>query len=282
MALPLMLGLLVAATHVALVRQRAQDPTSRATRTLHDLEIVFLAALVPVFYSRTGEVISAFGLTHRDDALMGVDRSLLGWLFPDGQISFWLDSSSWWGPQTLLGRVATEFLQLAYFSYYVWGYLLFLILGFRWVQDRSHVSLAELKAFMQAWVGCYLVNFLGYILVPAVGPQFVFASHYTHPLQGFWVTPALRDFIHARQTTVEDCFPSGHTAMSWVTGLYAWKLTPSYGRWALGAAIPVTAATLFLRYHYVADLLAAVPLVGLGLAWGDWIRLPLQRAKVER
>ncbi|MCC7441612.1 MAG: phosphatase PAP2 family protein [Bdellovibrionales bacterium] len=291
MAVPLAISALIGVTHLAYRRARASR-NARLTRWLLAAEALTLAVSAPIFYAKTGGVIGAVGLPRRDEALMALDRALFSWMFPDGQISYWLDTNSWIGPHTAMGRALTEFLQVAYFSYYIWGYLLLLLLGARWAihawklkpapflgsslggpgakPGSPEAALMDLQRFLQAWIGAYLVNFVCYVAVPAIGPQFVFADRYQNALQGYWLAHMIRSFIHGAQSTVEDCFPSGHTALSWITAIFALRYAPRYGKWAMGAAIPVTLATLYLRYHYVVDLIAALPLIALALWWGAW------------
>ena len=111
------------------------------------------------------------------------------------------------------------------------------------------------------------MNYTCYVLVPAIGPYVAFADRYEHPLVGLWATTFFRETIAAHQV-VPDCFPSGHTALSWITAWFALRYAPRYGRFALAAAVLITLATVGLRYHYAVDVLAAVPLVLIGLWWG--------------
>lgn len=274
MALPLALSLAIAA-----VGLYAWFRPLKGVAAMTPYALLYL--ILPVFYSHTGPLIRMIGRERRDDLLEAGDRFLFGWLFPQGQISLWLDQSTWLGPQVLLGRIVTEFLQLMYFSYYFWGFgLLFYLLIRAGVSSVTSPSApqtrdyeAQLRAFICAWIGTFMVNFLGYLLVPAIGPQFTMVDRYAHEVTGLWLTPMLRGTIHSAQGTVEDCFPSGHTALSWIAGLYAIRLTPKFGKFALAAAAPITLATLFLRYHYIVDLLAAIPMIGMALVWGGWAKL---------
>ncbi len=258
----LILGVVVVLSAIA---TRSPGPRARVVLALA------LAACVPVHYAATGALLRGLQPALVDPRLWAADGVLLGWLFPEGQFSLWMDRSSWMGPLTPLGRILTELFQLSYFSYYVWGYgLLFLLLA-RYVGSRTRAAWTDVRMFLAAWVGAYLVNYIGYVFVPAMGPVWEFADRFEHPLVGLVLTQPIRALIAANQVT-PDCFPSGHTALSWITAIVALRFAPRYGRWALVAAVLITLSTLGLRYHYVVDLLAAIPLVLVGLFWGGFLR----------
>lgn len=233
---------------------------------------LLLGLCVPVLYAATGVVIRALGVPWVDAGLWGVDARFLGWLFPEGQMSLAIDRSPVLGPQTTLGRVLTEFFQWTYVTYYVWGYGLLILLLVRFGKGRDPDARRHLGMFLCAWVGAYLVNYVLYVLVPAIGPFVAFADRYEHALEGLWATTFIRETIAANQV-VPDCFPSGHTALSWITAIVALRFAPRYGRWALAAAVLITLATVGLRYHYAVDLVAAIPLVLVGLWWGGFLPL---------
>lgn len=232
-----------------------------------------LAAGVPVHYAATAAVFQAQGLGLVDGALARMDARLFGALWPHGQLAVAVDRSAVLGPATHLGRGITELLQLAYFSYYVWGYGLLFFLLRRVFRGGGDGAWALLQAFLCAWVGAYLLNFALYLAVPAMGPWWAFPEWYAHPLEGLALAGPIRALIAENQVT-PDCFPSGHTALSWITALVALRVAPRYGRLALVAAMLITLATLWLRYHYATDVLAAIPLILVGLAWGGWIPRP--------
>lgn len=241
----------------------------RETRGGKTTLALLLAAGVPIHYAATATVYQRLLVPLQDDALAAVDRGLLGWLWPEGQLSIWIDRSSWIGPTTPLGRVVSELLQVSYFSYYAWGYgLLFLLLVWHW---KGRIAWRQVQAYLMAWVGAYLVNFALYLVVPAMGPWYAFGQWFQHRIDGLWLTRPIRDLIMENQVT-PDCFPSGHTALSWIAAIVALRVAPRYGRVALVAAILITVATLALRYHYAIDVIAAVPLIALGLFWGGYHR----------
>ena len=95
-----------------------------------------------------------------------------------------------------------------------------------------------------------------------------------HPLSGLLLAAPLHDFLGSQQAT-GDCFPSGHVALSWITAYYALRFAPRWGRAAVVAAALITVSTIVLRYHYLIDVLVAVPVVWVGIAFGGpWTGSP--------
>jgi membrane-associated phospholipid phosphatase len=164
--------------------------------------------------------------------------------------------------------VVTEILQIAYFSYYV----LFIILGVE-LYRRHAIEDFDKAAFMIVY-GFYL-SYLGYFSLPGVGPRFTLHdfSLLETELPGVFLTNTLRAIInagesipqirdHAIDLVQRDVFPSGHTQLTTIVIALGFRYQLKT-RWVLltfGSLLIL--ATMYLRYHYVVDLVA-----GAFLAW---------------
>ncbi|MER5217799.1 phosphatase PAP2 family protein [Streptomyces sp. NPDC002838] len=114
-------------------------------------------------------------------------------------------------------------------------------------------------------------GYVGYFLVPAVGPWYGLADRFTVPLgDSFWIRSYLEHSISV------DAFPSLHVATIILVGCFAWRDCRTF-YWLISpllVAIPVS--TLYLRWHYVTDVIAglAVGVIGrllaprINAAWG--------------
>jgi membrane-associated phospholipid phosphatase len=114
-----------------------------------------------------------------------------------------------------------------------------------------------------------LVAYIGYISVPVAGP--VFTRTFTVSLDMQLMGPVKAAMMDATRIEL-DCFPSVHTCAS---VLLAWGLWRHARRlfWAvapMAATIPV--ACVYLRYHYVVDVLAGLALAAATLALTRWLR----------
>ena len=122
------------------------------------------------------------------------------------------------------------------------------------------------RRFREAMTGLIVVcffGFLGYLAVPAIGPMYTLRNQYSVPLGTslalFNRQVEFMDFARI----LRDVFPSMHVAISFLMWLYAyrnsrrlfWLLSPLVlGLWV---------STVYLRYHYVVDVVAGLILAPL-------------------
>lgn len=157
--------------------------------------------------------------------------------------------------------VLTEIFQIAYFSYYI----LFLMLGIELFR-RYSIDEFDHGAFLVVY-GFYL-SYLGYFLLPAVGPRFTLHDFYSldQELPGLFFTTLMRNFINAGESisstmpnaiqfVQRDVFPSGHTQLSLIV-VYLGHRYRLKTRWIMTIlAGLLIVGTIYLRYHYVVDLI---------------------------
>lgn len=153
----------------------------------------------------------------------------------------------WWAP--LQTPWLTEFLQFAYASFYffpvVVGTVLFL--------NREDEAFASVNDRL---VAGFLFSYCGYLLVPASSP-YEFLSYGTE-LVGVGFRPQLHEALVGSTLIRRDCFPSGHTMITWYSAWLAWQRHPKVGLFLAFGAVCVTVATLYLRYHYLIDVIAGL------------------------
>jgi len=170
-------------------------------------------------------------------------------------------------PTIVLSRYAhpvlTEVLQTVYILFYFFP----LTIGIALVRKNRYREF-QYASFLILYG--FFVSYLGYILFPAVGPRFTLHDFYAtdRELPGLWLTPYLREFVNrgegitstlpqAADLVQRDVFPSGHTLITLIT-LYLSFLFKSRTRYILAPlGIVLIFSTVYLRYHYVADLVGA-------------------------
>jgi len=186
-----------------------------------------------------------------DQLLISIDR----WIF-GGDPTRWLSAFA--------HPFVTEILQICYASYYLILLSVFFELSF----EKRHTEFF-LGSFLVIY-GFYL-SYIGYFLLPAVGPRFTLYDFTTMDtsLPGVWVTNALRDFVNAGESIPKsvpnaidyaqrDAFPSGHTQLT-LTILYISFSNHLKSRWViLIAGSLLIISTVYLRYHYAIDVIAGV------------------------
>jgi len=200
--------------------------------------------LIPITYKELGYLIPLIHPRDFDAALAGIDQRFLG-VHP----TVWLERLTW--------PPLTEVLQLTYSSYY----FLPLVLGVVLWRQRSFEK-------FHFWVfivvlGFYL-SYLGYIAVPAIGPRFLasIVEAQTIPLTGVWLFEPVRAMLDRAEGITRDCFPSGHTELTLLVLVYARRFHRRVFWWLLPLGTGVIISTVYLRYHYVIDVVAGALLTG--------------------
>jgi len=117
----------------------------------------------------------------------------------------------------------------------------------------------DLPAFRMLMFGFLNISLMGvtsYILVPAVGPESYFASRFTVDLTGNPISQSV-NYIISNGRVAYDCFPSLHVAIPLLMTLYLRRYAPRAFWLALCYVALMICATIYLRYHYVIDVIAA-------------------------
>jgi membrane-associated phospholipid phosphatase len=209
---------------------------------------------VLLIYSSLGELIAAIHTTTFDARLIALDHAIFG-VHP----TVWLERFS--------NPLLTGLLQFAYISYYFIFPLLSVVLIAR------GGGFAEFEEALFGILLCFYLTYVGYLLVPAIGPRFTLSHLQTSNLQVFPFIETIQNSLNALENNKTDAFPSGHTAVSLMTVYYAWK----EGEKKLFAGlVPVVTAliisTVYLRYHYVIDVIAGIALTGLTIVLAPGLR----------
>jgi len=130
------------------------------------------------------------------------------------------------------------------------------------------------ERFREMMSGLMVVTFLGllgYVLVPAIGPLYSLRQVYSVPLSQpiaiFNQQMAFMDLARIHR----DVFPSMHVAISFLVWLYAWRNSRSLF-WLLSPLIlSLWISTLYLRYHYLIDVVAGLMLAPASFFLANWL-----------
>jgi hypothetical protein len=126
----------------------------------------------------------------------------------------------------------------------------------------------EREKFLTGWVFTYAISYLGYIFLPAHGPVVYQADQYEVALQGglFY-----RLVVLGNEATggLQGVFPSLHVGCSVYLCLFDLRTNRLRGLTYLPMVLLIYVATIFLRYHYVIDLLAGTIIPVACLALGE-------------
>ena len=189
-------------------------------------------------YREMAMIIAGIRHNHADRALAAIDYAFWG-AYP----TVWLER--------FYSPAFTEFLQIIYTLFLPVALLVPFVI---WRQKR-YIEFRYM-AFLLA-LG-FLVSYLGYLAVPAHGPRFLLADLQHLPLKGLWLFNSMQATLNRLEQDHYDCFPSGHTELTilacWLSRSISKRLFWVYFLYTLC----IVFATVYLRYHYTADLLAGV------------------------
>jgi membrane-associated phospholipid phosphatase len=165
----------------------------------------------------------------------------------------------------------TDVMSFCYFSYYFIPFTLVLTLYLGSPRETFNEGVFVLL------FGYYL-SFIGYILFPAIGPRYTLAHLQSVPLEASFFTDFVRDILNAAEHNKRDCMPSGHTQVA----LMVLYLSYRFRRVLFYILLPIVCglilSTVYLRYHYVIDLMAGTALAIFCLLIGPRL---YKRWKVE-
>lgn len=219
-------------------------PASLFSRVACFLHGWYLVPMVPSTFFELSYLIPRVHPRDFDIELALFDQKLFG-VHP----TVWLERFS--------HPMLTELLQFVYPTYYFLPIILGAVLWRkRWFPEFYY------WIFVIAF-GFYL-SYLGYFLVPATGPRFLpeIVAAQTRPLEGVWLFQSVRGALDRAEGITRDCFPSGHTEMTLLVLYYARRFHRRTFWWMLPAGAGIIVSTVYLRYHYVVDVIA-----GALLAW---------------
>jgi hypothetical protein len=174
---------------------------------------------------------------HPADAMLArFDAALLG-----NQPSFLLEK--WITPWT------TDFFNLVYFSY-----VLSLPVVAFYCYTRKGKGI--FRRVMMGYLTLMLMGVMGYLSVPAAGPEAFFSDRYTQDLSGHAMSRGV-EYIIGNGRVAYDCFPSLHVAIPLLLCFYAREYTRKLFLPVCLYVLAMCFAVLYLRYHYLADVVAA-------------------------
>jgi membrane-associated phospholipid phosphatase len=193
------------------------------------------------------------GMPEADAAIIRLDT----WLFGGVNPNLWLEH--------LISRPMTEYMWAAYLSWFIaFQGTIYVLVLFR--------SEAESNDMVLATVLTLIAGYIGYVIVPAVGP--VHALKFTLDLGGGAVGGVTNRVVD-QFGIWRDAFPSIHAAVSMLLMVYAWRYLR---RWAVPytvLGVSILLSTVYLRWHYVTDVVAGITLALLSA----WLAPRLQRRR---
>lgn len=239
---------------VALVRQAisSKNYSPQSKSDLRDFALPYASiirdwlpflTIVAMYYSLWGDVTHILVPQDRDAALIAWDQRLFGC-----QASVAL--------QRYTHPILTAWMRFAYNFHPFNVPLVALFIYLR----RSRSNFREM---MSGLVVLSFFGYLGYLLVPAVGPSYALKDQYfidLGPMQ-------FMDYVKIRR----DVFPSLHAGISFLVWIYAYRNSRLLF-WILSPVIlSLWVSTVYLRQHYLIDVVVGLAITPLCILLSDWL-----------
>lgn len=191
------------------------------------------------------EILPAVSPWAEDARIYAFDLQVFGF-----EPSLWMDR--------FVSRRTTEWFAFFYFFYFL--ILTVHVLPMLFLQRDTRL----LGAFSVGALLVFLTAHLVYMAVPGRGPYWYLSGSFQHPLVGGTFWRLVREAVEAGGAQ-KDIFPSLHTAVPTFLAIFSYRhrnRAPFKYTWALMAffATQIIIATMFLRWHYLIDVIAGLVL----------------------
>ncbi|MES2490034.1 MAG: phosphatase PAP2 family protein [Pseudomonadota bacterium] len=206
------------------------------------IRLLWYPSVMGLSFYTLATAVPLLGVSSADALLAQLDHSLLGFT-----------------PAVALTTVHLPwFTDLMVAAYLFFFYILIVGPGWYCVND-----LTRFRACIVGLFTTYAFGFMGYTLLPAGGPHLSMTD--LPPLDGGWLTQAMLPMVNQGSNGV-DVFPSIHCAASLYLLIFDFRHYRRRFWWLLLPCIALWVSTVYLRYHYVVDLLGGVVIAAIGVA----------------
>ncbi|MCC6346609.1 MAG: phosphatase PAP2 family protein [Nitrospirales bacterium] len=163
--------------------------------------------------------------------------------------------------ERLIHPVLTDILQVAYSTYYFLPVALGVTLKLRGQREEFEYALFLILL-------CFYLSYVGYLLVPALGPRYAMEHLHAGEVGGFLVAEPIQNFLNLLEGVKRDAFPSGHTGIALTVLYLSYRSARDLFRLLLVPVLLLIIATVYCRYHYAVDVLAGGLLTVVTVASG--------------
>ena len=227
----------------------------------HQLRFWYLVPLIFLLFKEVYNLVGPIRGKIYDQFLIEADRFLFGT-----------------DPTHVLFNIAnpylTELLQIVYGTFF----FLPIILGVSLLRKNKKKELYYMAFII---VLGFVLSYMGYFLLPSIGPRFTLHDFdlTNVELPGLYLTNFLREIVNAGESipagtpnpalvVQRDAFPSGHTQMTLLVMYLSIKFKSRSKYFFIPNGTLLIFATVYLRYHYVVDLIAGAIFMVLTLWLG--------------
>jgi PAP2 superfamily len=187
------------------------------------------------FYCAVARITPALKTPLRDEALLKIDETIFGRT-----------------PAVCCERMAvpwlTDLMSIFYMTYLVY---LFVVVAHASVSPGASTENLGTRLFAG-----FAAGYAGYLLVPAIGPAYAYPHLFSAPLLG-GLPMRINEQVVSNGSSRYDVFPSLHVLITCILLNYDWHHHRLRFWIMTGPCLGLLFSTVYLRYHYGADVLAA-------------------------
>ncbi len=220
------------------------------TRIPQLLRQFYLVAYVPLFFTAMHYYIPAIHASDYDKLLVFLDYKLLGvhpTVFLEKIMTPWL----------------TEYLQISYTAFYFCPAVLIIVF-------YARGDIQKLDYYLTLLAVAFFISYIGYLIIPALGPRFYIAHLQTRPLEGLFLFDKIQHVLNELENIQWDAFPSGHTAIILLVLYVSYYFLRRFFYIMIPISISLIFSTVYLRYHYVVDVLGGIALTIVTILLVNW------------
>lgn len=236
-------------------KKKANNSQIKKSSVISILRFWYGIPVVLYCFKQVYHIIQGMNLPLIDLTLIKIDYSLFG-----------VNPTEWM--MNFANPFVTEVLQVIYFYYYL--LFIFFFLEFYLKRNSDEYKFSMFLIF----IGFY-ISYIFYLIFPAAGPRFFIHDFFSisKELSGILLTEPSRIFLNFGESipagvsnpilhVQKDAMPSAHVSMAFLVLYLSWKFKTKSVWFYLPYFVLMAVSTIYLRYHYVVDVLAGV-IVGL-------------------
>lgn len=253
------------------ISNKAKKSSSKIWETIH---FYYVVPLIFLTFKQVYVIISSIHTVDYDNLLIAVDRYIFG-----GDPTVFL--------YQFANPILTEVLQIAYGTFFFLPIILAVEYQLKGEQNKFNFIVFSV-------VLGFFLSYMGYLVFPAIGPRFTLHNFEMTNIElpGLFLTNFLREIVNAGESipsgtpnpievVQRDVFPSGHTQMTLIVMYLSVKLKSRNKWFFLIDGTLLIIATVYLRYHYVIDLIGGLIFMILTMILGKALFNIWQKRKGE-
>lgn len=212
-------------------------------------DIIFPVISVLIIFDSLGMIVHSINPQDMDYVLIRLDYLIFG-TYPTVAM------------ENIMNPLLTDILQVAYSTYYFLPVALGVVLKLKGKQEDFEKTLFLILL-------CFYISYIGYMLVPAVGPRYAMEHLHDKQLKGFLFSETIQEILNLLEGVKRDAFPSGHTGIALTVLLLSYRYVRGLFYVMLIPVMLLIFGTVYLRYHYVIDVAGGVLLTVVTIVVGE-------------